>query len=322
MLTTKPPLDVLRNLDPARFADDALDQVPPMPAGVFADAVDPEPRPHRLQRRTLIAGVTAVTLAAAIAIPTFTGSGTETASAAQVLQNVADVAGRQAAALPRDDQFFYVRSTVAGYVVSAEANSPDPPKAVSSVREAWTSATRPGRLLTTPTSGTPLMTPNNGAVGSLSATRGLQIGSERLSTKDIASYPTDPQAIHRRLVAGVQGRGQSTNAQAFDDIKTALAEQPVPGDLRSSLYRTLALVPGITVDKTTTEDDGRPGTTIALETNGIRDELTFDPETAELLATKTTITSPDQAEVNLPTNTTLNSVTYDRRAVTPTTERP
>lgn len=321
MLTTKPPLDVLKNLDPARFADDALDQVPPMPAGIFADAVDPEPRPHRLQRRALIAGAAAVTLAAAIAIPTFTGSGTETASAAQVLRNVADVAGRQAAALPRDDQFFYVRSTVAGYVMSAEADSPDPPKPVASVREAWTSATRPGRLLTTPASGTPLMTPNNGAVGSLSATRGLQIGSERLSARDIASYPTDPQAIYRRLVAGVQGRGQSTNAQVFDDIKTALAEQPVPGDLRSSLYRTLALVPGIALDKTTT-DDGRAGTTIALETNGIRDELTFDPETAELLATKTTITSPDQAEVNLPTDATLDSVTYDRRAVTPTTERP
>lgn len=323
MLTTKPPLDVLKDLDPARIDTARLTEVPPMPLTIFADAIDTSPHPHRTQRRALVAGAVTVVVAAAVAIPTFTGSGPSTASAAQVLQNVAVVADRRGDALPRDDQFFYVKSTVTGYITSAETNSPTTPTPVSSTREAWASATRPGRLLTTPTAGGGLLpTPNNGKVGSLSATRGLQIGSERLSRTEIASFPTDPREVYRRLVDGIQGRGQSAAQQVFDDIKSALAEQPVPADLRSTLYRTLALVPGIELADDRTDPNGRPGTTVAFEFKGTRAQLTFDPDTAELLASRTTITNPAEAELTLPAGTTLDSFVYNDRSITDTTERP
>ena len=303
-------------------------------------------RRSRRRRRLAFSGVSlaAVSAAAVIAIgPGFGGaSSVDTADASSALAKVAAVAATQKDEVPAADQFLYVRSVQKN--LTATATMDDGPdrdqRLVTKNRELWQSINRPGRLLetqtgakylsdrqaqaaTTPADSLPTpYAPGGGKIGSIGPAGSYTLGTIKLTASELSTFPTDPEAVYDRLAAGVQGRGASVASQVFTDIGDALGEQAAPARLRGALYRALSRIPGIQLLDRAVDATGRNGTGVALDQGGIRRELIFDPETAELLGSRDVVTAPSKAGVDALDGTEIQSATYLDRTVTDTTERP
>jgi hypothetical protein len=197
---------------------------------------------------------------------------------------------------------------------------------VTADRQIWTSVDKPGRLETTTLAVQRLegpgeqRHPGGHGVDQLPAEHGYYFGAEKLSRAELLAYPTDPQAIYDRLRAGVGDRGNSPEGEVFTEIGDALREAPAPAELRAGLYRALALVPGVELVGNVKDPQGRDGLAVAFTEVGIRYELIFDPQTADMLAERETVVAPERG---LPKpGTVIGNSSYLERAVTDATVRP
>jgi hypothetical protein len=298
----------------------------------------------RKPRRWLLpVGLATAAVAAALALVSGIDNrrvGPEPATAAQVLRKAATAAEDQPAPLPRDDQFFYVRSRTTNLVAPASIDQADnlPTALVTKERRIWTSIDRSGRLeeriIATKfatgadrqkweRAGRPTLgaTPATGHPISISPSRTYRLGTIELTRQQMLDFPTDPRAIYDRLRDQVARRGHSPESEVFTELGDALRESPAPAQLRAALYRTLALVPGVQLVGQVTDGAGRSGTAVALTETGVRHELIFDPNTSETLAERDVLIDPKAAELNLPAGTVIGDSLYLQRAVTdqPTT---
>jgi RNA polymerase sigma-70 factor (ECF subfamily) len=63
--------------------------------------------------------------------------------------------------------------------------------------------------------------------------------------------------------------------------------------LRSALYQVASQIPDVTLTATTTTLDGHTGTAVAVNSEGVRTELIFDPATGSYLGERDTWLQPD-----------------------------
>jgi hypothetical protein len=114
----------------------------------------------------------------------------------------------------------------------------------------------------------------------------------------------------------------SPNGEVFVEIADALREAPQTPRLRAMLYRALALVPGVQLLGNVKDRLGRDAIGVAYtEHTGMRHELLFDPQTAEVLNERQVVVRPVQGLRAAP-GTAVEDVVYTRRAVTDTTTAP
>ena len=84
-------------------------------------------------------------------------------------------------------------------------------------------------------------------------------------------------------------------APDFDDLGSLLQETDARPALRAAVYRAAALIRGVRLLGLVADHSGRRGLGVALQTRQERDELIFNPRTAELLGTTTTSSIPGVA---------------------------
>lgn len=288
-------------------------------------------RAERPRRRWRIVLPIAALAATAAAVLVLTTRSTPPATAAEVLRAVAAVAQDRAAPVPREDQYFYVRSRTTNLSMFAGAD-PDHEHAVTVVdaeREIWSSLARPGRVITKTIDRRPLTLADadrkqgpdveaaegDAETAPIGAQRHYLIGGEKLSRADLLAFPTDPRTVYERMRAHIGQGGHSPEGQVFDAIATALREQPAPPALRAALYGALALTPGVTLAGTVTDRAGRRGTAVAFTEVGTRTELILDPETSELLGERRVLVDPTKSDLAAPAGTVTGDVAYLERAV-------
>lgn len=285
-------------------------------------------RPRRRWR--VVLPVAAVAATAAVVLMLTTRS-TPPATAAEVLRAVAAVAQDRPAPVPRDDQYYYVRSRTMGLSMFAgvDPGHEHAVTVVESEREIWSSLDRPGRLVTRVVEQRPLTSADadraqgpavevpggDGRGARVAPQRHYLIGREKLSRGELLAFPTDPRTVYARVRAHVGEGGHSPEGQVFDAIGTALRERPAPPALRAALYGALALTPGVTLAGTVTDRAGRRGTAVAFTEVGTRTELIFDPRTSELLGERRVLVDPTKSGIAAPAGTVIGDVAYLERAV-------
>jgi DNA-directed RNA polymerase specialized sigma24 family protein len=148
------------------------------------------------------------------------------------------------------------------------------------------------------------------------------IGDERFTTAQLRDFDPTPQELFDRLRSRVGDRGQSPDGEVFVEIADALREAPQPPRLRATLYRALALVPGVQLLGDVKDRLGRAAVGVAFtEHTGLRQELLFDPQTSEVLNEREVVARPVQG-IRAPVGTAIEDVVYTERAVTDATTRP
>jgi hypothetical protein len=284
--------------------------------------------PTRRRRWSLAAATAALAAIAAASVFALEGGGVTPTIAAAVLRRAADVAQRQPAPFPRDDQFYYLRS-LSSYrrPVSAKWSSGGsttaPEVRLRVEQQLWFSAGRTGltrsrvlslRFATSAArrawerAGRPSYSTSPQRIATLGANRYL-LGDLELSRRQVLTFTTDPPKLYQRLYAA----GGSAY-EVFVEIGDQLRNRPTPAPLRAALYRALALVPGIRLVGAITDSIGRHGQAAAFTDHGVEDELIFDPKTATMLEERTIAAARNPLQ--LAGGTTISSTTYIQRAIT------
>ncbi|MEU4654821.1 CU044_5270 family protein [Streptomyces sp. NPDC023723] len=262
----------------------------PAPAAVPA-------RRRRSLRPALWMPVAATALAGALTVTLSSHSGTTGIpsgnTAVVLLEQAADVAANTEATPVRDDQMVYVKSLTAGAELRSDGSykpgelhqrevwksqEPSPVKTVGLIHE-------DGDYF-------PLteMVPSGSA--------GVPAGIDRPTYRWLASLPTDPDALLKRLYALTEPADGQERAQAvFDTIGELLGETVMPPRNAAALYRAAARIPGVTRDADAVDASGRHGVGIrrvderaATVTEWVfdRDDLTYLGERSYLAEDGTT----------------------------------
>jgi hypothetical protein len=101
--------------------------------------------------------------------------------------------------------------------------------------------------------------------------------------RQLASLPTDPDALLSKIYDLTQGRGDGSDAEAFTYIGDLLRESIAPPDVTAALYRAAAKIPGVIVVPDAVDAAGRHGFGVAHVSQGERSEWIFDSRTMQYL---------------------------------------
>jgi hypothetical protein len=302
-------------------------------------------RPRRARRAMLVTAAAVATVGATVAIVSGLDEGhvvPAPATAREALRQAADVAERRSGpGIPRDDQFFYVASE--GTELTTAAPTSDRADSYSYLytkrREIWLSVDRGGLLRQEQVGPPRWLTPRDrenwikagridesGGAGAgemqMAAIGHYFIGDEHLSTAQLRDYDPTPEELFDRLRSRVGDRGQSRDGEVFVEIADALREAPQTPRLRATLYRALALVPGVQLLGEVRDRLGREAIGVAFtEHTGLRQELLFDAQTAEVLNERQVVAHPVPGLRAAP-GTVIEDIVYTKRAVTDATTRP
>ncbi len=259
----------------------------------------------RTRRRTrkLLPSVVGVGAAVAVAAVVIVSGRTEhraspaSAAAAQALQSAARAAGRSHAPVPRDDQFFNVRTSETLRVAPAARL---PKATIVVVRRSWTSISRPGRgedmlknvRFPTPSdqakwerAGRPLeqLTPAIGRPMTLSPLRRYKFPGGAKTRQQLIALPDSPEYLARLM-----GADTGASSQRLLRLVSPLLYQPLPAHVQAGLYRAIALVPGLRFLGATRDELGRGGVAVAAGSPASRLEFIFDPTTGAPLVQRET----------------------------------
>ena len=98
----------------------------------------------------------------------------------------------------------------------------------------------------------------------------------------LAGLPGDPLQMYRRLIAdspAKTGRMEEVLVYAAD----ALRSGTVPAPLRSTIYRALALLPGLQVTDRSTNLAGRTGVALGIDDGDTRHDIIINPATGAFI---------------------------------------
>lgn len=113
--------------------------------------------------------------------------------------------------------------------------------------------------------------------------------------RKLIALPTNVNALWQ-VVKQQAGKGSAAwqRHEMFTVVGDLLREDPVPARVRAALYRVAARIPGIQLRGLTHDGLGRQALDVALNDSfdGNREELLFDPRTANLLGERTTVVKP------------------------------
>jgi hypothetical protein len=254
---------------------------------------------HPYRHRSWFAAAAAAAVIAAIALPVaiFGGSAPrsgvhigQTHTVATVLARLADVAIAQPATVPPGPgQFQYTASTAANQ--SCVEGVGGYCALVPEQRQIWIGSDGSGRILET--FGTPVfLAPADQAAwvaaGSPSLTGGTSdtsFGPNSLSDgpSNLGNAPTDTTALKAAIEDRSLEGGPPGSAEDFTQIGDLLRETDASPALRSALFQVASELPGIVLLGSVVDHDGRSGVGVAMDTNGVRNELIFDGSTSALL---------------------------------------
>ncbi|MDQ0831200.1 hypothetical protein QF032_003044 [Streptomyces achromogenes] len=305
----------------------------------------PFSRPRRLSRPVLLTACVAVAVAATLTVgladgrqeagrghsATATpgsgghgedggrGTGGDSGRGAVVtLDRIAAVALRTDVEPVRDSQYVYVRTRVAEN--EADWEQPVRPGSLHD-RETWFSQDRK-----------PLteygMTRENGKDYPIrilvpEGSAGEAAGIDRPTYAWLASLPTDPAALLRRIYAETPvGDGEDRDQAVFDRIGGLVREQVMPSATAAAIYRATARIPGVTEVDDAVDAAGRYGIAIAREDTktGLRTEWIFDPGTLEYLGERTVLSrnsAMGAAGTVFDTRAVLERAVVDRKGARP-----
>ncbi len=112
------------------------------------------------------------------------------------------------------------------------------------------------------------------------------------------------------------------HARELDRPLRATRRDPQTPQLRATLYRALALVPGVQLLGDVHDRLGREAIGVAFtEHTGPRQELLLDPETAEVLNEREVVAHRVQG-IRAAVGTAVEDIVYTKRAATDATTRP
>lgn len=188
-----------------------------------------------------------------------TGSKGSTGSATVLLDRIATVAAHTDAAPVRADQFTYVKSLTAG--AAGQEDGSFVPGALHE-REMWLSQ-RPG-----PVEQTGLIHEDGGYAPLRellpSGSPGMYPGIDRPTYSWLASLPTDPAALLKKLYELTPPlEGQEADQAVFDRIGQLLRETVMPAGNTAAFYRAAARIPGVTRLEDVKDPAGRHGVAVA-----------------------------------------------------------
>ncbi|GHG12608.1 CU044_5270 family protein [Streptomyces zaomyceticus] len=105
----------------------------------------------------------------------------------------------------------------------------------------------------------------------------------------LATLPTDPDALLRKIHKETEGQGNGKDQQAFTTIGDLLVESWPTPELTAALYRAAAKIPGVVMVDSATDAAGRKGVAVARldESSGQRTEWIFDSKTLTFLGERT-----------------------------------
>ncbi|MDR2984457.1 MAG: CU044_5270 family protein [Nocardiopsaceae bacterium] len=114
-------------------------------------------------------------------------------------------------------------------------------------------------------------------IGTLSGTIPVRYG-------DLRKLPDDPRALVDYLGHLPMPGSESPEAQAFNVIVELMQTYVLPPQLTGELFRALAYIPGVTVDKHAVDVAGRPGVGFEFGQGlGGKQELVIDPHSYRLM---------------------------------------
>ncbi|MEU4999603.1 CU044_5270 family protein [Streptomyces sp. NPDC021622] len=243
----------------------------------------------------------------------------------------------------KDGQFVYVRSLVRenkgefdgpvklGAPHKREvwmSQNPAPVTDIGMIRESGKGVPMPGQDVPIEASG----------VDGTDDTGAIPAGPDRPTYAWLASLPTDPDALLKKLYAQTRVSDErETKAQAvFGKIGELLEGTIMPPENAAALYKAVAKLPGVTEVPDAVDAAGRRGIGITLEQSSYatRDEWIFDKKTFAYLGSRAYMTKdhkPDKAggqgggprngEVLLGSNAVLERAVVDQRGMEPAAGR-
>ncbi|MQY05179.1 CU044_5270 family protein [Actinomadura macrotermitis] len=250
-----------------------------------------EPAPTRRPRRRLAVAALAVPLAAAavagaVAVGTDGGGrprpvavdGPAPRNAAMLLDRISLVAANKPAVTVRDDQFIYTKTKqIYTEIVTGRDRKRTVTHGKHAVREAWVSPL--------PTGVDGMMRENGGPLDGVT-------GENVYSYKRVSAFPTDPDAILRRIYRerkNRKGDDQSKEGLAFDEIGKLVNESILPPGVTAALYRAAARIPGVVMVPDAVDAAGRHGVAVSRVTGAGRTEWIFDRKTFAYLGSRTVL---------------------------------
>jgi hypothetical protein len=143
--------------------------------------------------------------------------------------------------------------------------------------------------------------------GVLRAEGGAFYGGAPQSEKVFDDLSRDPETLRDYFYDGYAGGSSSVDEDVWVRITDLLSTGEVPADLRAALYRTLALVPGVTIVENEATLDGRTGVAVGYTEPARgsiwRDEILIDPATGLVIGDRAvTLNNYD----DIPAGTTLS----------------
>ena len=296
------------------------------------------PRRRLPRRRWLYAAAAAAAIvAAAVIIPQLTSDsplGGVQSAAADALNKVADVAaGQQATAPPAAGQFVYTK-TRAVWEADTYGAGPNHDQNFAIMmpvtRESWIGPDGSGRLLET--NGAPsFRTPDDRSAWVAAGRPDLRAGQTSnetygkggLSYVDLSNLPTDTAQLRQLIVDRKVEGGPAGDAETFTIIGDLLRETWASPALRAALYRIASELPGVQLVGTVQDQAGRSGTAVAYTSNGVSQELIFDPATSALMGEESVVADPAKVKPTAPAGTVLSwSVQLASGVVDSTSQAP
>ena len=257
----------------------------------------------------------AATLAAALAIGVvgLPGTGpTVNPAAAATLNAAADAAaGQPSVPALTEGQFWYLAMVEYQDLSFLEMDDGvDPPEATfTSTFEIWLAPDAGGRILTTGRDAR-----GDGDLNETFADGELLIGGTAAWGFDaVTALPRDVDELYAHIERATRehNNDRPVPEQMLVNVTDILRSMPPLPDLRESLYRVAAKIPGVTVEEGVTDHLGRTGTAIVMEESDTdqRVEFLFDPMTGEPLGQRTVSQDGDVVYATAITATgTVNSV--------------
>ncbi|MFG2228829.1 CU044_5270 family protein [Streptomyces sp. NPDC048723] len=117
----------------------------------------------------------------------------------------------------------------------------------------------------------------------------------------LATLPTDPDALLRRIYQETEGMGRGPDQEAFTTIGDLLRGSYPPAELTAALYRAAAKIPGVVTVDDAADAAGRSGIAVARldEYTGRREEWIFDRQTLTFLGERSVQVQGESGEQGL-----------------------
>jgi hypothetical protein len=284
-------------------------------------------RPRRERRRWRLPGLAVVAAGVAVVVALVTGLGTgreADARAAQLLRTAAAQL-RTSGAAPAlgHGQYWYVES-VGHTMVTSVTGSGSFNAITSTTHIEWVGPDGSGRIVRTdgdpqfPTAldrqrwlaaGSPAL---DGRIDEQEPAGSMlfPFGSRTLSYAQLQALPTDPDALGALVEQAAVRNSWSLSWQELDLIAELMRNAPLSPAQGAALYEVAARLPDVQLVGPTTDPSGRPGTGVAVTSNGQRMELVIDTATGQLLGDR---------QVDVGTGQVSDAMSYVRTGVVSST---